>query len=296
MVRTLRRSRLRQTRGRNFRGGLHGEHPLGEVQRAPGPRFGARVVRDHDDRLAVLGVEGLQQVEDLVARLPIEVAGRLVAQQQRRVRHDGAGDADPWFLPARELPRIVLRAVLEADHRERRRHVVPPVGARERREQQRQLDVLLRRQHRQQVVELEDEADVPGAPARQPPAGEVVDADPGEGDEPSVGVSRPPIRFSRVVLPDPDGPIRARKSPCGVWRSTPRRTPICSAPRRNTCGRCGRLPALRWSSSWLRTVSLFLGRRKRASACCYDPDQPFITGMRLWRPQDPPGTMTSTSR
>ena len=33
--------------------------------------------------------------------------------------------------------------------------------------------------------------------------------------DPPVGVSRPPIRFSSVVLPEPDGPISARKSPGG---------------------------------------------------------------------------------
>ena len=47
---------------------------------------GVRVVGDHDDGLAVLAVERLQQVEDLVAGLAVEVAGRLVAEQQRRDR------------------------------------------------------------------------------------------------------------------------------------------------------------------------------------------------------------------
>jgi hypothetical protein len=40
-------------------------------------------VGHHHDRLAVLAVERLQEVQDLVARLPVEIAGRLVAQQQR---------------------------------------------------------------------------------------------------------------------------------------------------------------------------------------------------------------------
>ena len=84
-----------------------------------------RIVRDHDDRLAVLAVERLQQVEDLVARLAIEVAGRLVAEQQRRVGDDGAGDADALLLAARELPRVVLRAVGEADHLQRDRDALP---------------------------------------------------------------------------------------------------------------------------------------------------------------------------
>ena len=87
------------------------EQALLEVQRAPRALGGVRVVRDHDDRLAVLAVERLQQVEDLVAGLAIEVAGRLVAEQQRRVGDDGARDADALLLAAGELPRIVLRAV-----------------------------------------------------------------------------------------------------------------------------------------------------------------------------------------
>src|SRR5262249_4782831 len=36
---------------------------------------------------------------------------------------------------------------------------------------------------------------------------------------PPVGRSRPAIRFSRVVLPEPDGPIRARNSPSSTSRS-----------------------------------------------------------------------------
>ena len=59
---------------------------------------GARIVRDHHDRLAVVPVERLQQGQDLVARFAIEVAGRLVAQQQRRVGDNRAGDADALLL------------------------------------------------------------------------------------------------------------------------------------------------------------------------------------------------------
>ena len=125
-----------------------------------------RVVRDHDDGLAVLAVERLQQVEDLVARLAIEVAGRLVAEQQRRIGDDRARDADALLLAARELPRVVLA-------RDRPRPTtVSAIATRlrrsafaELRQQQRQLDVALGGQHRQQVVELEDEADVLRAPA-----------------------------------------------------------------------------------------------------------------------------------
>src|SRR6187402_256076 len=48
---------------------------------------------------------------------------------------------------------------------------------------------------------------------------------------PPVGLSRPPMRFSSVVLPDPDGPISARNSPCGMSRLTPCSTSMRSDPR-----------------------------------------------------------------
>ena len=53
--------------------------------------------------------------------LAIEVAGRLVAEQQRRIGDDRARDADALLLAARELPRVVLRAIGEADDLERDR-------------------------------------------------------------------------------------------------------------------------------------------------------------------------------
>jgi hypothetical protein len=63
-----------------------------------------RVVGDHHDGLPVLAVEALQQVEDFVAGLAVEIAGRLVAEQQRGVGDQGPRDADALLLPARKLP------------------------------------------------------------------------------------------------------------------------------------------------------------------------------------------------
>jgi hypothetical protein len=144
------------------------EHALLEVQR---PRRRARprgVVRHHHDGLAVLAVERLQQVEDLVAGLAVEVARRLVAEQQRRVGDDGARDADALLLAARELPRVVPRG-RPGRRPSARCHALPALGLRQLRQQQRQLDVPLGGQHRQQVVELEHEADVLRAPRESRP-------------------------------------------------------------------------------------------------------------------------------
>ena len=114
-------------------------------------------------------------VEHFAARLRVEVARRLVGEQQRRVGDDRARDRDALLLPAGELPRIVLLAVAEADDVERGHHVLAALLLREVREQQRQLDVLERGEHRNQVVELEDEADVPRAPRGERALGQAAD-------------------------------------------------------------------------------------------------------------------------
>ncbi len=38
---------------------------------------------------------------------------------------------------------------------------------------------------------------------------------------PSVGRSSAPIKFSKVDLPDPDGPAKLTNSPAAISRSTP---------------------------------------------------------------------------
>ena len=123
VVRTFRRQQVLPDQRQELHADRLHQHALLEVQRPPGALGGVRIVRDHDDGLAVLAVERLQQVEDLVAGLAIEIAGRLVAEQQRRIGDDRARDADALLLAARELPRVVLRAVGQADdlQRDRRR-------------------------------------------------------------------------------------------------------------------------------------------------------------------------------
>ena len=47
---------------------------------------------------------------------------------------------------------------------------------------------------------------------------------------PRLGVSRQPIRFISVDLPDPDGPMIATYSPFSISMLTPRRAWISSSP------------------------------------------------------------------
>src|SRR6266508_513491 len=51
---------------------------------------------------------------------------------------------------------------------------------------------------------------------------------------PDVGWSTPPIRFSSVVFPEPEGPMSATKAPSGTDTVRPSRTRTSSASRRYT--------------------------------------------------------------
>src|SRR5712692_10393277 len=78
-------------------------------------------------------------------------------------------------------------AVLQGDDAQRRGHVIPPLAPGERGQQQRQLHVPLRAEHRQEVVELEDESDVHRPPVRQLPARHLIDPLPRHVDAARAG-------------------------------------------------------------------------------------------------------------
>src|SRR5215470_110043 len=111
--------------------------------------------------------EPVDQVERLVGALAVQVARRLVAEQERGIGHDGTRDAHALLLATGELPRIVVHAISEAHYFERGLHVLAPLGLRQARQEQRQLDVLERGEHGNQVVHLEHEPYVTRAPGRQ---------------------------------------------------------------------------------------------------------------------------------
>jgi hypothetical protein len=76
--------------------------------RAPGVCGDFGFVGDQDDR-ATLGVELVEEFHHLGAGFAVEIAGRLVGEDQARVADQGARDRYPLALAAREL----LRAMFE---------------------------------------------------------------------------------------------------------------------------------------------------------------------------------------
>src|SRR5262245_4902531 len=74
------------------------QHALFEVDQAMRLLRRLRVVRDHDDRLVELDVEAVEQTQNLAAGRTIEIAGRLVGDDQRGIGDQRACDGHTLLL------------------------------------------------------------------------------------------------------------------------------------------------------------------------------------------------------
>ena len=80
------------------------------------------------DRDAPLDVQPLKKPHDLDAGAGVEIAGRLVGQEDRWIRDQRARDGDALLLPARQLIGVVVGAVAQADRVEHIHRPLPPLG------------------------------------------------------------------------------------------------------------------------------------------------------------------------
>ena len=112
---------------------------------------------DHDS-LVQLPRRVSEQVEHLLARARVERAGRLVAEHHVRSGDEGARDRHPLLLAAGELGGAAVTELREPHRVEQ--EVEPPRLEAPAAEPQREGDVVLDVQGRQQVVRLEHEAHV----------------------------------------------------------------------------------------------------------------------------------------
>src|SRR6186997_3093984 len=93
--------------------GLH--HAVAERHDARAVLGDIRFVRDQHDGDAALDVEALEQPHHLDAGSRIEVAGRLVGQQDRRVVDQRARDRHALLLSARQLVGMMAESIAQAD-------------------------------------------------------------------------------------------------------------------------------------------------------------------------------------
>src|SRR5687768_6571431 len=130
------------------------------MEGAVGGGGGGGVVGDHDDGFAEVAGERAEQVEDVGGGFPVEVAGRIVGDEQRRIRDEGAGDGDALFLAAGKLGGGVVAAIGKADKGEGGIDFFTTLLFGKRGEKKREFDVFESGEDGDEVVELENVADV----------------------------------------------------------------------------------------------------------------------------------------
>jgi hypothetical protein len=125
------------------------------------------LVRRDDDRRPSAG-RFPEEIEDRFRRGRVEVAGRFVGQDHGGRIRQCPGDGHALLLPAGQCRGKLVGLVGDLDSRQQLQCALAPLARRiGAAEVHRQHDVLHRRERRQELEELEDEADVAAAPRRQ---------------------------------------------------------------------------------------------------------------------------------
>jgi ABC-type nitrate/sulfonate/bicarbonate transport system ATPase subunit len=94
----------------------------------------------------------------LIAELRVQIAERLVQQQDVGLVHERPGEGHPLLLAAGELIRPMSEPMLQPDCLQRTHRPLPSIGGGAATKQERKLHILERIEHGQEVVALEDEA------------------------------------------------------------------------------------------------------------------------------------------
>ena len=85
-------------------------------------------MRDQEDRDAALRVQPLEDAHHFDAGARVEVAGRLVGQDDRRLVDQRARDRDALLLPARQLVGMMVSALAEPDRVSASMRALVPLG------------------------------------------------------------------------------------------------------------------------------------------------------------------------
>ena len=113
---------------------------------------------DHDDGVAVLLVDGLYELQYLLAGLVIQRAGGLIAKQDVRILNDGTANGGALLLAAGKLVGQFSAVIPQAQQVEQLIHIQRAAG-----EVSAHLDVFPHGQVRDEVVHLEDVAQMAAA-------------------------------------------------------------------------------------------------------------------------------------
>jgi acyl-CoA thioesterase-1 len=107
--------------------------------------------------------EGAQQGQDLAAVVAVQVAGGFVGQEDQGVGDQGPGDGHALLLTAGQLGGKMSPPLVHADQLQCPDSTAPGLSGRQAGDGQGEGNILLGRQHVEEVKGLEDDADPPPA-------------------------------------------------------------------------------------------------------------------------------------
>lgn len=120
---------------------------------------------DEDECRASFRLEAEHQVDNRQPGCLVEIAGWFIRHKNTRIRREGSGQCDALLLAARELCRIMMKPLRQADARQFGGCAgkgIPAAG-----QLKRHRDVLKRRHGRNEMEGLENNADISASKARQ---------------------------------------------------------------------------------------------------------------------------------
>src|SRR5581483_4044187 len=139
---------------------------VAKCDRAAAATRDGHVVRDDDDGRIQSTVKIANESEDVFTGARVEIARRLVGEEYRRVDRQRPGDRDTLALAARQLVGQMIDAMSQLHEIEELTGARLDLPPRPPAQVQRESDVFETGERRQQVEELEDEADLVAADAR----------------------------------------------------------------------------------------------------------------------------------
>src|SRR6185437_2194069 len=169
-------------------------------------------VGNHDDGRSLL-VEVGKQGHHFVTVRRVEVTCRFIRQDELGVIDHGAGYGYTLLLTTGKLLRVVVAAVHDLHFVEDGFHALFSFGSFDAKVYEGEFHVLENGELVDEVKTLENEADVTFAEVGAFAFVEVGDFDAVEDKLPPSGSSSRPRIFSRVDLPQPEGPITDTNSP-----------------------------------------------------------------------------------
>ena len=89
--------------------------PVSEIDGPHSPGGNVPLVRDNEHRDAAISAKAREHFHHLLAGRRVEVARRLVRQQELRVVDEGVGDGDTLLLPARKLIWMMIFTVAQSN-------------------------------------------------------------------------------------------------------------------------------------------------------------------------------------